>query len=184
MLRLDPASGARRDVLVTPLSGGLRGPTFVTFVPKSEGVDTSQIGSHFWISGAGRLEGRRVLVDMLSTTGPAFGNAYDPADVVAKRWGRLEIDFSDCTTATLRWNSEGADSAGFGSGSYPLTRFLPSAGALRCLDAGFAQSPPDDWLRGTWSGGAARNGEGLTLEYIDASTIVVAWFTHRPAGAP
>lgn len=184
VMRLDPESGANRDMLINPLAGGLRGPTFITFLPKTGGLDTSQIGSQFWISGAGRLEGRRVVVDMLSTTGPTFGPDYDPADVVATRWGRLDIDFTSCTTATLQWTSEGDDSAGFGSGSYPLTRFLPGAGAQRCLDEGFAQSPADDWLQGTWSGGASRNGEGLTLEYFDASTIVVAWFTHRPAAAP
>ena len=184
VLRLDPASGARRNVLVAPLAGGLRGPTFITFLPKAEGLDTTQIGSQFWISGAGRLEGNRVVVDMTSTTGPAFGAGYDPADVVAKRWGRLDIDFTSCTTATLRWTSNGSDGAGFGSGGYPLTRFLPGAGAQRCMAAGFAQSPPEDWLQGTWSGGASRNGEGLTLEYFNASTIVVAWFTHRPAGVP
>jgi hypothetical protein len=126
-----------------------------------------------------------VVIDaMLSTTGPAFGNDYDPQTVVARRWGQLTIDFTSCTEATLRWSSSDADSAGFGSGSYPLTRFLPGAGAQRCTDAGFAHSPPDDWLQGTWSGGASRSGEGLMLEYYDASTVVVAWFTHRPLGSP
>jgi hypothetical protein len=163
----------------------LSGPTFITFLPKPTSVDATQVGTQFWISGAGRLDGRRVVVDtMTSTTGPVFGPDYDPRDVVAKRWGQLSIDFTGCTTATLQWTSSGADSAGFGSGSYPITRFLPGAGAQRCIATGFAQSPPDDWLQGTWSGGPTRSGEGLILEFFNTSTVVVAWFTHRPASTP
>jgi hypothetical protein len=182
VVKLDPDTGAERGTLVTSGSGGLSGPTFVSFVPKASGVDRSQVGTQFWISGAGRLDGRRVVVDaMLSTTGPAFGNDYDPQAATSKRWGQLIFDFTSCTTATMSWNSTGSDSAGFGSGSFPVARFLPGAAAQRCIADGFGQSPPEDWLAGVWNGGASRSGEGFVFEYFNATTVVVAWFTHRPA---
>ena len=57
-------------------------------------------------------------------------------------------------------------------------------GVQRCNAVGFAQSPPEDWLNGIWSGGAARNGEGLVFEYVSDAIVGAAWFTHRPAPAP
>lgn len=181
VLRLDPANGASRGVLVAPASGGLSGPTYVAFVPKAAAVDRSHIGSQFWISGAGRLDARRLVVDdIYSSTGAAFGSDFDAADVVSRRWGRLEIEFTGCGEAMLRWESSGSDSAGFGSGGYALTRFIPGPGTQRCEQAGFAQSPPEDWLQGTWWGGEARSGEGLIFEYVNATTVVATWFTYRP----
>jgi hypothetical protein len=182
VVRLDPDTGAVRGNLVSGFAGGLIGPTYVTFLPKAIEVDRSQVGTQFWISGAGRLDGRRLVVDsMLSTTGPAFGADFDPQDAVSKRWGQLIFDFNSCTTGTVQWNSTGDNSARFGSGSFPIGRLLAAPGVQRCLDAGFAQSSPEDWLAGVWSGGAVRSGEGFVFEYINANTVVAAWFTHRPA---
>ena len=181
VLRLDPASGASRGVLVAAGSGGLDGPTYVLFLPKAAPLDRSQVGTQFWVSGAGRLDGRRVVVDALySSTGPVFGAAYDPQAVVARRWGRLTLEFTSCTSATMQWDSSGPDSAGFGTGGYALSRFIPGPGTRRCEQAGFAQAAPEDWLQGTWWGGAVRSGEGFIFEYVNDSTVVATWFTHRP----
>ena len=182
VLRLDPSSGANRGMLVPAGSGGLDGPTFVLFLPKATPVDRSQVGSQFWISGPGRLDGRRVVVEaMYSSNGPVFGAGYDPQAIVSRRWGRLTLEFTGCTSATMGWDSTGADSAGFGSGGYVLSRFIPGPGTRRCEQAGFAQSPPEDWLQGTWWGGSARSGEGFIFEYVNDTTVVATWFTHRPA---
>lgn len=181
VVRLDPDTGADRGVLVGNGSGGLNGATFVAFVAKDQGIDASQVGTQFWITGAGRREARRVLVDdVLSTTGPAFGGDFDPADRVIKRWGALEFEFTSCSTATVTWDSSGNDSAGFGSGNYALVRLLSTPGYLRCVEDGFEQAAPEDWLHGTWYGGPARGGEGFTFEYVNDALIAVAWFTHRP----
>lgn len=182
----DPATGALRSTLLNG-GGGLSGPTYVMFLPKtgSTAPSPSQIGTQFWISGAGRLDGRRLVVDaMVSTTGPQFGADYDPADVSNARWGSLTVDFNGCSSATMQWASNGTDSANFGSGGYALTRLLPGPGVQRCNEVGFAQSPPEDWLNGIWSGGAARNGEGFVFEYVSDAIVGAAWFTHRPAPAP
>lgn len=184
VLHLDPATGARRDTLVTTGSGGIDGPTFIMYLPKAAtpAVDLTQVGTQYWLTGPGRLTGRTLQVDALySATGTAFGSAFDPQDVSVKRWGALEVEFTGCSTAIMTWVSSGNDSAGFGDGGYDLVRFLPGPGTRRCEQAGFAQSPPADWLAGTWSGGPTRSGEGFVFEYIDDATVVAAWFTHRPA---
>lgn len=182
VLRLDPDTGAERGTLVAPGTGGLSGPTFVTFVPKSQGIDRSQVGTQYWLSGVGRLEGSRVIVDtMQSTTGPAFGDDFDPALTVTKRWGRMVFDFTSCANAAMTWDSTGSDSAGFGAGGYALTRLLSSPGYLSCTEQGFPQSAPRDWLGGIWSGGPSRSGEGFVFEYISPTLVAVAWFTHRPS---
>jgi WD40 repeat protein len=180
---LDPDTGARRSTLVSAGSGGLNGPTFALYVAKPASIDTAQIGTQFWLTGPGRLVGRTLLVDALySATGAAFGADFDPADIAVKRWGSLEIEFTGCGAASMNWTSTGAASAGFGDGGYALTRFLPGPGTRRCELAGFAQSPAEDWLQGTWSGGPTRSGEGFVLEYVDDATVVASWFTHRPVG--
>jgi streptogramin lyase len=182
VMRLDPDTGVRRDTLVAAGSGGLSGPTFGMLLPKSASLDRSQVGTQYWLTGPGRLAGRKLQVDALySATGTAFGAAFHPLDVVAKRWGALEIEFTGCSSATLTWMSTGNDTANFGNGGYALSRFLPGPGTRRCEQAGFAASPAADWMSGTWSGGAARSGEGFVLDYIDDATVVAAWFTHRPA---
>jgi hypothetical protein len=182
VVRLDPDTGVRRDTLVAAGSGGLSGPTFGMLLPKSASLDRSQVGTQYWLTGPGRLAGRKLQVDALySATGTAFGAAFHPQDVVAKRWGALEIEFTGCSSATLTWMSTGNDTANFGNGGFALSRFLPGPGTRRCEQAGFAASPAADWMSGTWSGGAARSGEGFVLDYIDDATVVAAWFTHRPA---
>jgi streptogramin lyase len=181
VVRLDPDTGAERSTLVAPGSGGLSGPTFVAFVPKAQGIDRSQVGTQFWISGVGRLDGARVVVDtMQTTTGPAFGADFDASLSVTKRWGRMVFDFTSCSTATMTWNSTGADSAGFGQGGYELIRLLSSPGYLACAEQGFAHSTPRDWLGGIWYGGPERGGEGFVFEFVNPSLVAVAWFTHRP----
>lgn len=183
----DPGTGELRRSLIGAGSG-LSGPTYVAFVRNPAATappSPSQIGTQFWISGAGRLDGRRLVVDaMQSTTGPKFGADFNPAEVVNARWGSLTVDFQSCSTATMQWNSSGNDSANFGTGGYALTRLLPSPGVQRCNSVGFAQSPPEDWLNGIWSGGAARSGEGFVFEFVNQATVGAAWFTHRPAPTP
>ena len=183
VVRLDPETGARRDTLVAAGSGGLNGPTFGMLVPKAASVDATQVGTQYWLTGPGRVVGRKLQVDALySATGTGFGAGFDAQDIAVKRWGALEIEFTGCSSAVMTWMSTGNDTAGFGNGGYALTRFLPGPGTRRCEQAGFAASPAADWMSGTWSGGAARSGEGFVLDYIDDATVIAAWFTHRPGG--
>jgi hypothetical protein len=182
VMALDPSSGNLRSTLVPPGSGGLNGATFAAVIPKAVStVDTSQIGTQFWVIGAGRIEGKSIVIDAMgSGTGTAFGSGFNPAAVVRKRWGSLRIDFNGCSTGQMHWDSTGADSAGFGSGGYALDRLLPSNYTNRCQAAGFANTTDSDWMTGHWWGGEARSGEGFMIEITASGIAIVAWFTHRP----
>lgn len=182
VLALDPSNGNLRGILVSSGSGGLSGATFAAVVPKATStVDTSQIGTQFWVIGAGRIEGKSIIIDAMgSGTGARFGSAFNPADMVRKRWGSLRIDFNGCSTGQVRWDSTGPDSAGFGSGGYALSRLLPSNYTHRCDTAGFANTTDSDWMTGHWWGGEARSGEGFMIEITASGVAIVAWFTHRP----
>ena len=147
-------------------------------------LDPAQVGSQYWITGAGGMSGRVLEAELSSATGTAFGGAFDPAAVQRKRWGSLEIEFTGCDAAQLRWTSSGPDSAGFGNGGYALERIAPSPASQRCHAVGFDAADDLEWVTGTWFGGAARSGEGLFLERLANGTVLVAFFTHRPAGSP
>lgn len=175
-------SGSLVGPLNGPTSGGLNGATFAIALPKGASVDLSQVGSQYWIVGAGSMSAGRVLeLDLVSATGTVFGSAFAPQDVVRKRWGRLRIEFTSCTTANLAWTSSGANSAGFGDFGYPLTLLVPTAFTTACQAQPFAQAQGVDWINGTWFGGGPRDGEGWMINRAPDGTVFVAFFTHRPA---
>ncbi|MCU0755303.1 MAG: hypothetical protein MUE46_09295 [Xanthomonadales bacterium] len=179
--RYDPASYAARGLLADAIAGGVSGPTFITVVPTGPALDLGQIGSQYWITGLGVATARRIEVaDMYSTYGLAFGADFDPAQRLDKRWGSLRIEFSSCNAGVLSWNSTTPPSAGFGNGSYPIQRLIPSAAGRRCEQQGFAGADELAWVAGTWFGGAARNGEGLMIDHSPEGLVFVSWFTHRP----
>jgi glucose/arabinose dehydrogenase len=147
-------------------------------------IDASQVGSQYWLTGSGMVEQRVLTAELSSASGTAFGADFVPGDVQRKRWGTIEITFTGCDQAQLRWESRGADSAGFGSGGYPLQRIAASSDSQRCNQAGFDAITDQEWITGTWFGGAGRDGEGLFLERLANGAVLVAFFTHRPAGLP
>lgn len=179
---LDPTTGAKQKDLFAAGAGGLRGETFIALIPNAvQAVDQTQIGTQFWTVGAGRVAGKSLSVDpMGSATGAAFGSAFDPSKVSRKRWGSLRMDFTACDKGTVSWDSTGADSAGFGSGSYAIERVLPSTATAACSAQGFATAQGADWMSGHWWGGPARSGEGFLVDVAADGTAIVAWFTYRP----
>lgn len=163
-------------------AGGLDGPTFAAVIPKGAGVDLAQVGTQYWIVGAGSMSSGRVLqLDLVSATGTAFGTGFNPATVARKRWGSVRIEFTSCTTGNLAWSSSDANSAGFGDFSYPITLLIPTAFTPPCQAGNFAQVQGVDWINGTWYGGTSRDGEGWTIHRAPDGTVFVAFFTHRPA---
>ncbi len=179
--KYDPNTGAPRGNLLLASASGLSGPTSVTVFPTTSAIDVSQVGSQFWVVGLGVIAGNSVTVDpMYSANGAAFGANFKPEDVTLKRWGKLRIDWRSCTEATLSWNSDGTDSAGFGIGSYPLVRVGDSEQSLQCKQAGFANSTNLSFIGGHWFGGPTRNGEGLLLDRLSDGQVFVTWFTYRP----
>jgi hypothetical protein len=183
--RVDPQTGALGAALMPARSGGLSGATFLLHLAASaaQPIDTAQVGSQYWLTGAGTVAARRLRVDDLqSATGSGFGTAFDPAAVIRRRWGRLEVEFTGCDAGILRWSSTGADSAGFGDGGYPIQRVAATRASAACNSAGFAAASGIDWVAGSWYGGPARDGEGLFLDVLANDVVVAAFFTHRPVG--
>ncbi len=159
-------------------SGGLSGATYV--LATAPIVDLSQVGSQYWILGAGPVQGRLIEVEMASTTGTRFGAGFDATAVVRKRWGDARIEFTGCQTANLSWHSTGPDTAGFGDGAYPLQLLVGTSFTERCLQQGFTQVVDADYMNGAWYGGESRSGEGLLITVNAAGVAVVAMFTHQP----
>jgi sugar lactone lactonase YvrE len=182
VLKYDPQSYASRGTLSVLDSGSVSGPTFITILNEpAQTIDLSQIGSQYWISGNGPIVQRTIEIDsIISTTGPAFGADYDPAELSIKRWGSMRVEFTSCTTAVFNWDSTGADSAGFGQGSYLMQRAVLNELTQDCLASGFANANDLRWIMGTWYGGDARNGEGILIDKTGDGRAFVAWFTYRP----
>jgi hypothetical protein len=80
---------------------------------------------HLYIEG--RIVGRRIEGTAYAPRGMRFGE-FNPADRELPRWGSVNIDFSDCTHATLQWN---ALSSAYGSGQMPI-RQLTGLADLPC----------------------------------------------------
>jgi DNA-binding beta-propeller fold protein YncE len=185
LLRIDPDSGATLGTLVAEGAGGVSGLVFAAVIPVAAGpapaVDATQVGTQFWVVGDGVFSGRALEFDAVSATGTAFGPTLAFSELAFKRWGRIRIELVSCTQARFSWDSTGANSAGFGSGSYDAVRYLENEDTARCR-----QRPLDNadrsWVNGMWWGGATRAGEGFTLDRNADGTTFFAWFTHRPPG--
>ncbi|SDE03300.1 hypothetical protein [Aquimonas voraii] len=181
VIKIDAASGEVIGELVSSGAGGLRGATFVAVLPAARTLDTAQIGSQYWVVGAGEVEGQRLRVEaMQSATGAAFGADFNPGDIQRRPWGQLSIEFNGCASGELRWDSDAGEGAGFGSGGYLIQRLLPNAAAEECERLGVAAMPDARWMAGVWYGGAERSGEGLFIDVSTLGPVSVAFFTHRP----
>jgi hypothetical protein len=75
----------------------------------------------------GPISGRRIDATVYAPRGMRFG-AFNPAEVQLPVWGEIELEFSSCEGAELRWRA--LDPA-FGSGSTALRR-LTSINGLEC----------------------------------------------------
>lgn len=181
--RVNAATGEVLGLLASASAGLLNWPTYVTVLPRGSAVavDDAQIGSQYWVSGAGPMVGNVIdVADMVSSVGGAFGLEFDPDQIVRKRWGSARITFTSCTRGELSWNASGPASAGFGAGAYPIQRLLPSEATRRCEAEGFATVESRDWVAGSWYGGPARDGEGLMLDLNTDGIAFLTWFTYRP----
>ncbi len=84
-------------------------------------------GDQMWMVGvANEFSGSHVHLTLYRYTGPVFGPGFDSDDRVEELWGEASIDFKDCTTADLNYQSV----SGFGSGDLQLSRIYYPAGSL------------------------------------------------------
>ena len=179
VVKIDPATGATLATLVAP--GRISGPVFVAVIPKAtSGVDASQVGTQFWVVGDAVFAGRVLdIATAYTASGTAFGPDLRFSEIAIKRWGAIRFELLTCTTARFTYDSSGANSAGFGTGGYDLTRFFEDEGTQRCRERGVDHADRS-WVNGQWWGGQSRAGEGIFLDRRADGTAFLAWFTHRP----
>lgn len=172
------SSASQGTVFQPENSGGLSGATNVEAI--SAIVDVAQVGSQYWLVGTGQTSGPVLELDMTSATGTVFGAAFDASDVTLKRWGRMRVEFTSCTTANFSWDSSGENSARFGTGGYAVQLLIATRMTESCLQQGFNNVTSPDFMNGTWVGGADRNGEGLMISVTPSGLALMTLFTHRP----
>lgn len=85
-------------------------------------------GNPLWLFGLGRFDFDTITVELGRLEGGRPPGLWDEADVVSEIWGTVEVQFSGCDTAQLRWNSPDPD---FGTGELDLIRLTGLQG-LRC----------------------------------------------------
>lgn len=84
-------------------------------------------GNQLWLVGNGTVDGNSARVEVFSSRGMRLPS-LDEEQRVEERWGTLELEFEDCQTSKLRWQS---DQPGFSDGSANLQR-LTSIDGLGC----------------------------------------------------
>ncbi len=86
-------------------------------------------GAQMWLIGVGEITGNSIHIDeMLVTQGAVFGLDFDPDDVILSNWGILDIEFDECDSAEVSYQSNGE----FGSGTLQAIRLTALAG-LECM---------------------------------------------------
>jgi WD40 repeat protein len=183
VVKIDAASGARIGQFIAGGAGGIEAQVFLAVIPKAEAtaLDATQVGSQFWVVGDASFSGRVLdMPQVLTATGTGFGAGLRFSELAVKRWGSVRMEIVSCTQARFSWDSTGATSAGFGSGSYDVVRYFENEATQRCQQQG-VDGADKSWVNGQWWGGSARSGEGWFVDRGADGRTFFAWFTHRPA---
>lgn len=85
-------------------------------------------GEPVWLFGVGDIRGDTIEVPLDLYEGGRFPTASDPGTIDIQPWGIAELEFADCNSAELRWETS---VSGFEDGSLPLER-LSSIQGQRC----------------------------------------------------
>ncbi len=82
------------------------------------------LGNQMWVQGVGEFNGETLTVDRMYTMGgTAWGSMFDPDALFTQDWGILTMQFLDCGTATVRYQSNG-----FGNGTLNMRRLTTLLG--------------------------------------------------------
>lgn len=89
-------------------------------------------GRQAWTVGSATRQGNRLVIeDNRIARGTHFGTAFSASAVELRAWGRLEMDFATCNSATLSYAST---LPGYGSATRDPVR-LTAVASARCLDS-------------------------------------------------
>ena len=135
-----------------------------------------------WLVGVGHIENNTINVqNMYMTENGAFGDNFNPDEITRVPWGELNIEFTGCHVANLKYSSNlSVNFNAFGSGGYPVQRLAMNESSAMCDDEVFSNNNNKSFFSGTFFGGMERNGEGLTIDYLDKYKVIITWFTYIP----
>ena len=106
------------------------------------------------------------------------GNFNAPPATSAQAVGTATLSFATCTSGELSYSF--SDGSGR-SGTVPLTRLLPN---VTCSVTTPHPTNADFAFSGSWYGGDATSGQGLTAEVApNSGAFFLSWFTYMPNGA-
>jgi cytochrome c peroxidase len=88
-------------------------------------------GEQVWMISMADIDDNGITGGLLSTSGPVFGQDFNPDDVRYEDWGTLTMSFADCNLASVEYDSSLAE---FGSGGL-LPQRLTSLSGLPCHEA-------------------------------------------------
>ncbi len=138
---------------------------------------------HAWVTGVGQIEQNRITVPELHVTEHGvFGAAYDPQAINKTSWGSMSITFDTCHSAQLSYTSHlSVDTHAFGSGVYRIQRLANNQPGSQCESIGFNEHQEKTFFSGHYYGGATRDGEGLSIDYLNPNQALVTWYTYLPS---
>ena len=145
---------------------------------------TGDAAEQAWlITDLGSVEGSTLKFStVFQPRGGVFGDAFNPAAINNAVWGTMELEFSNCNLATLRYSGPAA----FGSGQRTMTR-LTSLDQLECngnralINGGARDLAGLRAKSGAWYV-PSRSGEGWMIEELPDGRSLVYWFTYDPQG--
>jgi serine protease AprX len=150
--------------------------TLLWFTYPTAGEDIQQ---EWLLAPAGVVDGEHIRFDeVLRFRGGRFGEGFDPVQVEALPWGRIDMRFDGCGAGSLAY--AGPDSHG------RATRRIRRLTGLQGIPCGrpFAPTTQNAAARsGAWYD-PARSGEGWLLEVFGEGRVALYWFTFDPDGRP
>jgi plastocyanin len=83
-------------------------------------------GNQAWISGAGQIDGNKLVVSAARRLGAKFPPNFNTDEAVGTPWGTLSFTFSDCTHGHVDWTS--TDASFTATGGMDIERLTQVAG--------------------------------------------------------
>ncbi|MCB1582293.1 MAG: hypothetical protein R3E90_03880 [Marinicella sp.] len=136
-----------------------------------------------WLIGVGNIKENTIRVEeMFITEKGVFGENFNPDNINNIHWGSLDIDFTACHQADIRFISNVTYyHVPFGAGSYSIERLAMNKAGMKCEEGGFFNQTDKSFFSGTFFGGPQKNGEGFNIDYLNEQQAIITWFTYLPS---
>lgn len=133
-------------------------------------------GRPSWLIGNGKIEGNRIeFPELLAGSGARFGSAFDPGDVELETVGSARMIFTDCDSGWYEYEAR----------DHHRTVDFQALTSTWGTICGPMPITVDDRARlsGSWYD-PEQSGQGLTLQWTSADSMLLVWFTYDAEGRP